>query len=91
MDIGDITYEGGDGRALEGAIAIRGAPNCLAGVAAEYAYLERAFGQQGRDWQLERQVLHVVEGRPYDEMRIRLADGTEETLYFDLSDFFGKW
>ncbi|MBC7222818.1 MAG: hypothetical protein H5T59_00830 [Anaerolineae bacterium] len=91
MDIGGVTYEGGDGATLEQAIVIRGAPNHLAGVEAEYAYLERAFGQRGRDWHLAMQTLHMVGDRPYDEMRILLADGTEKPVYFDLSDFFGKW
>lgn len=86
-----ITYEGGGGETLDEAIRIRGALDHMAGVKAEYAYLEEIFGEPGTDWMLEMQILHFVDERPYDELRICLADGTRKALYFDLSDFFGKF
>lgn len=86
-----IAYEGGPGDTLEQAVIIRGAANHAQGVGAEYRYLEQTFGQRGVDWTLDRQVLLQVEGRPYDEMRIHLADGTRRVVYFDLSDFFGRF
>lgn len=86
-----ITYEGGKGESLEEAIRVLGAPDHMAGVEAECAYLEQAFGRPGADWTLEMQLLHFVDGHPYDELRIRLADGTRKSCYFDLADFFGKF
>ncbi len=88
--MGDITFSGGPGDTLQTAIVVRGAPNTMAGIRAEYSYLEALFGRKGVDWQLERQVLLFSAGRPYDEMRLRLADGTLRTVYFDITDFFGK-
>lgn len=86
-----ITYEGGKGESLEEAIRVLGAPDHMAGVEAEYAYLEQAFGRPGADWTLEMQVFHFMDEHPYDELRIRLADGTRKSCYFDLADFFGKF
>lgn len=31
------------------------------------------------------------DGRDYDKMDIRLASGEETTIYFDITDFYGKW
>lgn len=88
--MGGITLSGGPGDTLQTAIVVRGAPNTMAGIRAEYLYLEALFGRKGVAWQLERQALLVSAGRHYDEMRLRLADGTLRTVYFDITDFFGK-
>jgi len=86
-----IAFEGGPGDTVERAIVIRGAGNDCLGVEAEYQYLVREFGRRGVYWQLERQSLLTVDDRRYDEMRIRLSDGTQKVIYFDISDFFGEF
>ncbi len=90
FNLGGITLSGGPGDTPQTAIAIQGAPNTMAGIGAEYLCLEALFGRRGVDWQLERQALLARAGRHYDEMRLRLADGMVRTVYFDITDFFGK-
>lgn len=87
----EITFEGGPGDTVERAIVIRGAGDGRLGVEAEYQYLARELGRRGVDWQLERQSLLMEDDRHYDEMRILLSDGTRKVIYFDISDFFGKF
>jgi hypothetical protein len=88
---GGITFEGGPGDTVERAVIIRGAANHVAGVAAEYQHLAEKFGRRGVDWQLKTQTLLEQGGHRYDEMHIVLADGTPRTVFFDLTEFFGKW
>jgi len=85
-----ITFAGGPGDVVERAVIIRGAPNETLGVQAEYRYLAREFGRPGVDWDLVGQGLLERGRRRYDEMHIKLADGTERTIIFDITQFFGK-
>jgi len=85
-----ITFEGGPGNTIERAVIIRGAPDEALGVEAEYAYLAQKFGRPGIDWELVGQGLLEPGHRKYDEMHIKLADGTQRTIYFDITEFFGK-
>ena len=85
-----ITFEGGPGDTMERAIMIRGAPDTALGVEAEYRYLAQRYGQPGRDWQFVGQGLLDSGDRVYDEIHIKLADGTPITIFFDITEFFGK-
>jgi hypothetical protein len=87
---GHETDEAGrSGESTEEAIIIR-ADNTAEGIRREYQWLERTFGARGVDWQLVVQVLLHDADRYYDMLRIRLADGTEKEIYFDITTFFGK-
>ncbi len=86
-----ITYGGGPGDSLENAIVIKGAPDPRAGIAAEYRYLEEKWGRRNADWKLSRQSLLHKGGRSYDFMQIELKDGSPKEVYFDITDFFGKF
>lgn len=90
LNLDGITLSGGPGTTVQTAIVIQGASSTMAGIRAEHLCLEALFGRKGVDWQLERQALLSSAGRHYDEMRLRLADGTFRTIYFDITDFFGK-
>ncbi len=79
------------GESIEDAIVILDAVNSIEGVGAEYEYLSKKFGVQGRDWRLVRQSLMPHSGRHYDRMDIELADHTKKTIYFDITSFFGKF
>jgi hypothetical protein len=59
-------------------------------VKAEYRYLARKFGRLGVDWKPVGQGLLEHDHRQYDEMHIQLADGTQRTIFFDITQFFGK-
>ena len=85
-----VTFEGGPGDTIETAVIIRGAPDEALGVGAEYRYLAQQFGQPGVDWELVGQELLESARRRYDKVHVKLADGTERTIFFDITGFFGK-
>ena len=78
------------GESIEDAIIIH-APNSRIGVAKEYEWVRKHFGQPNVDWILGFQQLLDEGDRFYDLLHIRLADGTEKDIYFDITDFFGKF
>lgn len=79
------------GDSIENAIIITGAANEDEGVASEYIYLSDKFGEQGRDWKLEKQLLLEKDQKQYDKMDLILYEGTKEIIYFDISEFYGKF
>jgi hypothetical protein len=78
-----------DGESMATAIVIK-APNSQIGVAKEYEWVAKHYGRPRVDWNLVSQALLDEDGRYYDLLHIRLADGTEKQFYFDITDFFGK-
>jgi hypothetical protein len=85
-----ITFKGGPGDTPETAVVISGAPNSRVGIDAEYYYLMKKFGQPNVDWKLKRQSVLHKNGRHYDRMEIELKDGSKKTIFFDITEFFGK-
>jgi hypothetical protein len=83
---GAISYGSGDGGSLETAIIVNGARNDTEGVIAEFAYVARLHP----DWRIAFHELLQKEGRVYDSNRYRAQDGTEHTLIFDITGYFGK-
>jgi hypothetical protein len=85
---GAVSFAGGDGASLAGAILIKGARNESEGVAAERTYVVKFHP----DWN-PREIdtaLMSDKGRDYDLSRFRGRDGAEHLLYFDVTEFFGK-
>jgi hypothetical protein len=82
-------YAGGDGLSRAAAVVIQ-APSNIAGVRAEYDWLEAQFGERDEAWTLRSQ--HVAQDKRgfYDVFVIELSDGTERTIYFDIGAFFGR-
>lgn len=74
-----------DGSSVANAVIIR-APSEAAGVAAEYQWIAERFPGYTR----KTQSLLQVRGHFYDALEIVTASGEERTLYFDITDFFGK-
>jgi hypothetical protein len=60
------------------------------GVLAEYACLAKKFGKQDVDWKLEMKAVGGNKERLWDMMVVKLKDGTEKTIYFDITEFFEK-
>ena len=83
-----VKYAGGSGESIEAAIIILDAKNHAEGVRAEYEYLEGKFGKRGEDWRLKLQELVEDGGKHYDLLDIIFTDGTEKSIYFDISAFF---
>jgi len=86
----NIIFKGGTGDKPETAVVISGAPNSMAGIEAEYNYLRRKFGRENVDWRLIRQSVLNQQGKVYDRMDLDLKDGSRKTVFFDISEFFGK-
>jgi hypothetical protein len=82
-----ISYGGGDGASFATAIVVQGAKNELDGVAAERVYVTRLHP----DWREANSALLNKEGRAYDSNTYRAGDGSEHTLIFDVTSFFGKF
>jgi len=86
-----IEYEGSDGSSVEKSIKVKGASSEMEGVLAEYNWLSKKFGKRGKDWEIESQSLIKKNNNKYDEMTIKLADGTKKRIHFDVTEFYGKW
>jgi hypothetical protein len=83
------------GDSAANAVVIVDAADHMDGIAAEYAYLEERFGRRGTDWELVIQSL--IEEPPdeqhptvrhLDKLLIRLSDGSNRAIYFDIESFF---
>lgn len=89
--IGECQYGNQTGDSLEHAIVIHGAADNAVGGMAEYAFLAQNCGKEGHDWDVALQMLLVKDGRRYDQLNVRMKDGTTRTFFFDITEFFGKW
>ena len=81
-----ITFSGGEGASLESAVVIDGARNEEEGVLAERYWVARRHP----GWRSLRQALLPQDDRRYDLMEFAAPDGSAQTLYFDITGFFGK-
>ena len=82
-----VSYSGGDGLSEKNAVKIHAKASVM-GVPAEYAYVEKQYGEKGVDWILETQSnLEADDGRSMDCLEIKLRDGSKVALYFDISEF----
>lgn len=85
-----VRYSGGDGTSEVHAVVIH-APMSLIGIPAEYAWLEKRFGERGKDWESH---MHAHgsrdDGRVIEFHEIKLSDGESQTVYFEISSFYGK-
>ena len=88
---GYITFSNNNGESIDDAIIILNAQTDLEGVDAEYYYLEKRFGKKGTDWILDHQSLANEDGVYYDTLDITISDGRTLTIYFNITDFFGKF
>jgi hypothetical protein len=82
-----ITYEGGDGSSIEKAVIIKGAPNTFKGVGAEADWIRKNHP----GWRKGMQALTHVGKKYYDRIDYTTPGGETRTIYFDITDFFGKW
>ena len=86
-DKGHVTYGDGNGSSFKTAIVILGAKNEAEGTKAEYIYLAGHFP----NYKLIRQALLNSDKKDYDLLEFTSADGSDHRLYFDITDFFGKF
>jgi hypothetical protein len=79
-------YGAGDGASCEQAVVVH-APTEMAGTRAEYDWIAARYPGYHRD----RQALIRCNGRPADQLRIRTAAGQEVEIFFDISEYFGRF
>src|SRR3989339_214187 len=85
-----IVFEGGAGESPAAAVVIKGAKDIVVGIAAEYYYLEKKYGRQNVNWKLISQNLLHKQDKHFDLLIIKLVDGSQKEVYFDITEFFGK-
>jgi predicted RNA-binding protein associated with RNAse of E/G family len=75
-----------DGSSYENAIVITEKSE-TPGVDAEYKWLKEHFP----GYSFIEQSLRNFKKKPYDVLKIKTAEGVEKEVYFDISNFFGKF
>ena len=58
-----------------------------AGIRAEYEWIKAHY----TDYKIQGQSLNIKNDKPYDIITITLSNGKNLDLYFDISNFFGKF
>jgi hypothetical protein len=84
---GQVSFAGGDGNSIEPAVLIKGAPNESVGVSSEY----KGVRDHARGLAIRRQSLLSAGGRLYDQLDGVLPNGDSRAVFFDISEFFGKY
>jgi hypothetical protein len=82
-------YSGGNGSSIETAVVINTVSTSI-GIAAEYEYVSSLYGQPTENWSMVQQNLIKHAGKNYDVLHIKLSDGEEKSVCFDITQFFGK-
>ena len=85
-----IWYEGGDGASPIGAIIVVGALSDLEGVAATFGWMHRHIGPKDEAWRLLTHSTGGDDRRKIDTFKIELPDGTQRTIFFDVTESFGR-
>lgn len=81
-----VTSSEKDGSSYENAIVIK-AKNEMEGVKKEYEILAKMFP----NYKPKSQGLSSKNGKEYDRITIITSDGNEKVIYFDITNFFGKF
>lgn len=79
------------GTDLNHAIKIKGARDAFEGIRFEYMYLSKKFGVKDIDWKLIIQMMTQKNDRYFDVFNIMLKDERVLSIYFDVTEFFGKY
>ena len=83
-------YEGEGGESIEQAVVISGTNSDLMGTLAEFQWLQAKFGRKDVDWTLISHSHGSWSEKHYDTVVIRRSTGVEHTIYFDITESFGK-
>ncbi|MEI7510395.1 MAG: hypothetical protein WCJ62_13135 [Flavobacterium sp.] len=91
-DLTKVTYEGGDGKTIENVIIIKNAGNERNGIAAEYAFIAKIYGEKFKDWKPVGQSTINKDTKKVDLINIQLIQKNEmHSFYFDITEFYGKF
>jgi len=75
-----------EGSSFENAVVIEEKSE-RTGISAEYKWVDKHYPGYKR----KMQSLQTHDKKPYDVLTIVTAEGTEKKIYFDISNFFGKF
>jgi len=78
-----------NGDSINSAIIID-ATNSILGVIEEHKHIDRICGTKANDVKSIEQNLIKENQKIYDKFVIKMNDGTEKKLYFEISSFFGR-
>ena len=78
-----------NGDSIDNAIII-GATNSIEGVFQEHQYIDRICGSNDIGVKSVEQNLIKENQKIYDKFVIKMMDGTEKIMYFEISSFFGR-
>ncbi len=81
----EVSLSGGDGSSFAKAIVVK-APTDHAGVNAQHDYIGKHFGK----WRTIGVQSVEHNKRLFDIMTFTTANGKKHTLYFDITDYYGK-
>ena len=84
--IGHLVFEGGDGSSMEQAVIIKNAKGEEEGVTAERRWVQKVHP----GWEEGRQALMNKNGKAYDRIDYTTPGGETKTIFFDITEFFGK-
>lgn len=88
--VGDL-YSGGDGASTESAVVIS-ATNSLAGIDAEYKWIEKRYGPRNQAWKvISRMHGSNQNGKSYETFDIECTNGTRVKIIFDITAFYGRF
>lgn len=87
IKIGKIVFEGGDGSSMEKAVIIKNAKNEEEGVESEVLWMKKVHP----GWRKGNQALLIKKGKSYDRIEYSSPDGKTMTVFFDITEFFGKY
>ena len=87
LKIGHLIFKGGNGLSIEQAVIIKNAKNESEGVRAERLWIRKIHP----GWRKGRQALLSKKGKQYDRIEYKTPNGETKTIFFDISDFFGKF
>jgi len=87
---GTLVVTGGPGDSLQNAIVIKKTPKGFSAAGAELLFLTQRYGERARDWTLREQALLKVDSKTYDIYHVVLADGSERSLYFDVTGWLAR-
>jgi hypothetical protein len=91
-DLTKVTYEGGDGKTVDNAIVIKNAENERNGIASEYAFIAKIYGEKFKDWKPVGQSTINKDNKKIDLINIQLIKKNETvSYYFDITEFYGKF
>lgn len=78
-DLTKVNYEGGDGELPENPIIIKNAGNEVNGVASEYAYISKVYGEKLIDWKVLGQSTDTQKNRKIDIINIEIISKIVKT------------